>query len=136
MKITPTHVEVDSDLCEIPGLSEPELKIEASTTNDKGKACCSDTGGACDELSAKRCAGTRIPYEYLVYVRLIHRRVRSSTKACFQALGSHLPKPIKSDAVTKADGMGFLQRQQELIAKSSDVLVIGGGALGVQFATE
>lgn len=72
LNITPSHIEVDSDLCEIPGLSEPELKIDASLApSGKGKVCCcmAEGGKGCtDPSQQKRCAGTRIPYEYLVYV--------------------------------------------------------------------
>lgn len=68
LNITPSHVEVDSDLCEIEGLSEPELRL-ASDDDQRGKVCCCATPeGGCTGPQ-KRCAGTRIPYEYLVYVR-------------------------------------------------------------------
>lgn len=71
MNITPTHVEVDSDLCEIEGLSEPELKI--SSDDGRGKICCCKADGTgCVVGKQKRCAGTRIPYEYLVYVSPFH----------------------------------------------------------------
>ncbi|KAM5545753.1 hypothetical protein V8D89_000791 [Ganoderma adspersum] len=69
------------------------------------------------------------------------------------ALGSHLPGPInlwgavadedleKADVLdvsrgTKEGGMAWLKRFQKRIARASSVLVVGGGALGIQFASD
>ncbi|KLO16071.1 FAD/NAD(P)-binding domain-containing protein [Schizopora paradoxa] len=85
---------------------------------------------------------TEIPFEFLVY-----------------ALGSHLPAPIDlwtsdygSDTEeeeegsqrnekpryggTKGEGIAWLKRFQDRVARSQNVLVVGGGALGVQYATD
>ncbi|KAJ7687843.1 hypothetical protein B0H17DRAFT_1069429 [Mycena rosella] len=62
------------------------------------------------------------------------------------ALGSHLPPPLdlwgEQDAKaapyggTKPEGIAWLKRAQEDIAAARSVLVVGGGALGIQFATD
>ncbi|KAJ7579263.1 hypothetical protein C8J56DRAFT_1030584 [Mycena floridula] len=86
---------------------------------------------------------TTLPFEYLVY-----------------ALGSHLPRPLNlwqsspSDLRMlpqgtpateespilyrgmKSDGIAWLKGCQSVIREASSVLVVGGGALGVQFATD
>lgn len=65
-----------------------------------------------------------IPYQYLVY-----------------ALGGSLPPPIdlsKGDG-TKETGLKRLRAERdkiESLGKGGRVLVIGGGALGIQFATD
>ncbi|KAI9060789.1 iron uptake cluster protein [Trametes sanguinea] len=75
-------------------------------------------------------------FEYLVY-----------------ALGSHLPSPINlwgpvadeqvdKDGVvdvvrgTKEGGVAWLKRFQKRVERASSVLVVGGGALGIQYATD
>ncbi|KAH9847730.1 FAD/NAD-P-binding domain-containing protein [Lenzites betulinus] len=74
-------------------------------------------------------------FEYLVY-----------------ALGSHLPSPInlwgtvaddvEKDGVvdvvrgTKEGGMAWLKKFQKRVERASSVLVVGGGALGIQYATD
>ncbi|KAI0668115.1 FAD/NAD-P-binding domain-containing protein [Trametes maxima] len=74
-------------------------------------------------------------FEYLVY-----------------ALGSHLPSPInlwgpvadevEKDGVvdivrgTKEGGVAWLKKFQQRVARASSVLVVGGGALGIQYATD
>ncbi|KAI0824370.1 FAD/NAD-P-binding domain-containing protein [Trametes gibbosa] len=74
-------------------------------------------------------------FEYLVY-----------------ALGSHLPSPInlwgsvadeveKDDVVdvvrgTKEGGVAWLKKFQKRVERASSVLVVGGGALGIQYATD
>ncbi|TFK38590.1 hypothetical protein BDQ12DRAFT_683879 [Crucibulum laeve] len=75
------------------------------------------------------------------------------------ALGSHLPAPLNlwgsspkiSDTVSKpsdadakvfnyhgnkSEAVAWLQKKQELVKKSPTILVVGGGALGIQFATD
>ncbi|GJE90645.1 hypothetical protein PsYK624_067890 [Phanerochaete sordida] len=67
------------------------------------------------------------------------------------ALGSHLPapinvwgpvdteaerdKPILHDG-TKAQGLKWLERFRAMIERTSSVLVVGGGALGIQYSTD
>ncbi|KAG7085379.1 hypothetical protein E1B28_002943 [Marasmius oreades] len=78
---------------------------------------------------------TRVDFDYLVY-----------------ALGSQLPDPLNlwgplpsasiikaanpSYNGTKKDSVAWLKQNQKVIEESSSVLVVGGGALGVQFATD
>ncbi|EMD36055.1 hypothetical protein CERSUDRAFT_115968 [Gelatoporia subvermispora B] len=67
------------------------------------------------------------------------------------ALGSHLPAPInlwgpvgnESEAKggpvqlgTKAGGINWLSRFRDQVEHASSVLVVGGGALGIQYATD
>lgn len=68
------------------------------------------------------------------------------------ALGSHLPSPIdlwghekgrmKSSLElptyggTKSEGISSLRERQERVEAATSVLVVGGGALGIQFATD
>ncbi|KAI8977726.1 FAD/NAD-P-binding domain-containing protein [Trametes punicea] len=68
------------------------------------------------------------------------------------ALGSHLPSPINlwgpvadevdKDGVvdvvrgTKEGGVAWLKRFQKRVERASSVLVVGGGALGIQYATD
>ncbi|KAJ3565920.1 hypothetical protein NP233_g7332 [Leucocoprinus birnbaumii] len=66
------------------------------------------------------------------------------------ALGSHLPSPLdlwgtsadpedkKSPRYRgeKSEGSEWLRAKQQLIEKAPTVLVVGGGALGIQFATD
>lgn len=61
----------------------------------------------------------QIPYSHLVY-----------------ALGSHLPDPLRTEARFKADGTNWMREIQERIKGSQEIVLVGGGALGVQFATD
>lgn len=53
-----------------------------------------------------------------------------------QATGSIMPRPLWSNSRTKVSGMRFLQEQQDVIARASSILIVGGGALGIQYATD
>ncbi|KAK4052485.1 hypothetical protein OIV83_002287 [Microbotryomycetes sp. JL201] len=61
----------------------------------------------------------RVRFDYLVY-----------------ALGCTLPPPLVTPALTKIEGMSFLQQQTQSIAQASSILIAGGGALGIQYATD
>ncbi|KAJ1029916.1 hypothetical protein NDA16_000832 [Ustilago loliicola] len=61
----------------------------------------------------------QIPYSHLVY-----------------ALGSHLPDPLRTEARFKADGTHWMREIQERVKASNEIVLVGGGALGVQFATD
>lgn len=116
VSITEDHVDLDRDLCEIPGLTEAEDLIEMS--GRPGKVCCG--GDACGMSgNGRRCRGTKIPYAYLVY-----------------ALGSIMPRPLQSTARTKEKGAAFLRHQQEEIEQAQNILIVGLGALGIQYATD
>lgn len=58
-----------------------------------------------------------IPYTHLIY-----------------ALGSHMPDPLKHESYTKKDSMHWMERNQNRIRESQDIILVGGGALGVQLA--
>ncbi|PPQ72680.1 hypothetical protein CVT24_012658 [Panaeolus cyanescens] len=66
-----------------------------------------------------------IPFDYAIY-----------------ALGSHLPPSLDlwKDCTTyhgsKAEGCAWLQGKQKEVEGAPTVLVVGGGALGIQFATD
>ncbi|KAN0060297.1 hypothetical protein ACQY0O_007626 [Thecaphora frezii] len=60
-----------------------------------------------------------IPYTHLVY-----------------ALGSHLPDPLRTEARFKRDGIDWMREIQERIKVSNEIVLVGGGALGVEFATD
>lgn len=47
-----------------------------------------------------------------------------------------MPRPLWSNARTKVSGMRFLQEQQDVISRASSILIVGGGALGIQYATD
>lgn len=71
----------------------------------------------------------KISFDYLVY-----------------ALGSHLPEPIDlwgsislasvPHDGTKAQGIEFLKRARNQIKEAPSILVVGGGALGIQYTTD
>lgn len=60
-----------------------------------------------------------IPYTHLVY-----------------ALGSHLPDPLRTVAKTKPEGMAWMAHAQQQIKDAKRIVLVGGGALGVEFATD
>lgn len=47
-----------------------------------------------------------------------------------------MPRPLFSNSRTKAAGMRFLQGQQDVISRAKSILIVGGGALGIQYATD
>ncbi|KAE8232324.1 hypothetical protein CF326_g2649 [Tilletia indica] len=61
----------------------------------------------------------RIPYTHLIY-----------------ALGSHLPDPLRTEARTKGEGMNWMREIQDRVRDAEDIVLVGGGALGVQFASD
>jgi NADH dehydrogenase FAD-containing subunit len=62
---------------------------------------------------------TSIPYSHLIY-----------------ALGSHLPDPLRTEARTKEQGMTWMKEIQRRIRRSHEIVLVGGGALGVEFASD
>ncbi|PWY97427.1 hypothetical protein BCV70DRAFT_213617 [Testicularia cyperi] len=61
----------------------------------------------------------QIPYSHLIY-----------------ALGSHLPDPLRTEARLKRDGMSWMREMQERVKASHEIVLVGGGALGIEFATD
>ena len=60
---------------------------------------------------------------------------------CIYALGSIMPRSLQMDAKTlsngtKASGCNWLQHRQKVIENSEKVIIAGGGALGIQLATD
>lgn len=60
-----------------------------------------------------------IPYSHLIY-----------------ALGSHMPEPLRHDSYTKKDGIDWMKERQRRIHESNEIIIVGGGALGVELATD
>ncbi|MCO5550072.1 hypothetical protein L7F22_003551 [Adiantum nelumboides] len=52
------------------------------------------------------------------------------------ALGSHLPDPLRTEARTKTEGMSWMRDIQARVKASQEIVLVGGGALGVEFATD
>ncbi|KAH9819296.1 hypothetical protein DFH28DRAFT_1105683 [Melampsora americana] len=55
------------------------------------------------------------------------------------ALGSHLPPPLNlpnQSIRSKSNGIDFLNHQESQISKSNQILIVGGGPLGIQYATD
>ena len=60
-----------------------------------------------------------IPYSHLIY-----------------ALGSHMPEPLRHDSYTKKDGIHWMKDYQQRVHESNEIIIVGGGALGVEMATD
>lgn len=60
-----------------------------------------------------------IPYSHLIY-----------------ALGSHMPDPLRHDSFCKEKGVQWMRKAHQRIEKSDDIILVGGGALGVELATD
>jgi len=63
--------------------------------------------------------GEPISYEYLVI-----------------ATGTYAPPPSTLNVKGKADGIALLQRNQRRVERANKIVVVGGGAVGVQLATD
>lgn len=118
-KITSTHVLVSVQGAE--GANEPALAqlghggagAGARAGAEQGTEAASTGPGLwpIDQVS--------VPYDYLVY-----------------ALGSKMPDPLRSSARTKEAGMTWMKQMQKRIAAADSIVVVGGGALGVQYALD
>ncbi|KAG0658932.1 hypothetical protein C6P46_005552 [Rhodotorula mucilaginosa] len=108
------YVELDRDLLEherdLEGDEEEVDRLTAELEHSQLEA---------DGTRAKKEAARRLKWDYLIY-----------------ALGCTLPPPLASVARTKKDGVSFLEAQQAAIDKASSILIVGGGALGIQYATD
>lgn len=60
-----------------------------------------------------------IPYTHLIY-----------------ALGSHMPDPLRHESFTKTDGVEWMKHNNQRIEESQEIVIVGGGALGVEMATD
>ncbi|KAA1078265.1 hypothetical protein PGT21_032126 [Puccinia graminis f. sp. tritici] len=55
------------------------------------------------------------------------------------ALGSHMPMPLHlpiDQHRSKTNGVAFLEAQKAAIAKAEKIVIVGGGALGIQYACD
>lgn len=60
-----------------------------------------------------------IPYSHLIY-----------------ALGSHMPDPLRHESYSKEKGVEWMQTAHKRIEDSNEIILVGGGALGVELATD
>ncbi|KAK4057017.1 hypothetical protein OIO90_001917 [Microbotryomycetes sp. JL221] len=108
-------LEVDKDLADDVREGQTESQ---SQEHDKAVA---ELGDKLDKIGVteKGSHRRRVRFDYLVY-----------------ALGCTLPPPLVTPAITKRDGISFLEQQTSAIAQASSILIAGGGALGIQYATD
>ncbi|GAA6014387.1 hypothetical protein JCM10207_005444 [Rhodosporidiobolus poonsookiae] len=67
----------------------------------------------------KEAATRRLSWDYMVF-----------------ALGCALPPVLSSSYTDKKGGVAFLDDKQEAISKATNILIAGGGALGIQYASD
>ncbi|BGP26297.1 hypothetical protein JCM10295v2_005243 [Rhodotorula toruloides] len=112
--ITDEYIELDRELLEnerdVGGDEDQVEKLTSELEEAKLDA---------DSPREKRQVTRRLAWDYLIY-----------------ALGCTLPPPLTTTARTKKDGVAFLESQQRLIASASSILIAGGGALGIQYASD
>lgn len=152
---TKKYVEVDRTLCEVDGITENCVvehehpiecgafkKAQADGTLEEGFNCMCLNG---DDGPISNKNTTKVRYDYLVFVStLASYCCRSITfltisrflPLCIQATGSIMPRPLFSNSRSKEAGMRFLQGQQNVIRRAKSILIVGGGALGIQYATD
>ncbi|GAA6037498.1 hypothetical protein JCM8097_008218 [Rhodosporidiobolus ruineniae] len=109
VSITEDYVEVDRDLL------EHERDLDGDEDEVSKLAHELETA----KLDGQTGATRRLSWDYLIY-----------------ALGCTLPPPLQSPHIVKKDGVAFLSSQCKLISKATKIVVAGGGALGVQYATD
>lgn len=125
------HNEADSDEDEVAHgfeSSSPHIVLQATVTDISATHVTvtptnSSSSHHLSQFSKKKSLwaidSVQIPYSHLVY-----------------ALGSHLPDPLRTEARFKADGTDWMREIQERVKASHEIVLVGGGALGVQFATD
>ncbi|BGP56931.1 hypothetical protein JCM8202v2_004567 [Rhodotorula sphaerocarpa] len=108
------YVELDRDLLEherdLDGDEQEVDRLTAELEQAQLEA---------DGQREKRQAPRRLKWDYLIY-----------------ALGCTLPPPLASVARTKKEGVTFLEAQRQAIHRADSILIVGGGALGIQYATD
>jgi NADH dehydrogenase FAD-containing subunit len=105
--------------------SSPHVVLQATVTNitsthvivQSNNAAAAQVTGAKKKLWSVD--SVSIPYSHLVY-----------------ALGSHLPDPLRTEARTKRDGISWMRDIQNRVKASQEIVLVGGGALGVEFASD
>lgn len=124
------HEDAESDDAVAPGFenSSPHIVLQATVTDISPThvtvtPTSTSNSHHLSQFSKKKSLwsidSVQIPYLHLVY-----------------ALGSHLPDPLRTEARFKADGTHWMREIQERVKDSNEIVLVGGGALGVQFATD
>lgn len=118
--------EANKATCSAFEESSPHIVLQATVTSltpthvvvqsNEASAAAERTGGkkklwSIDSIS--------IPYTHMIY-----------------ALGSHLPDPLRTEARTKSQGVKWMQDIQARVKNSQEIVLVGGGALGVEFASD
>jgi hypothetical protein len=149
VNVTKKYIEVDRNLCEVDGITEncvvdnevpigcgayTKAKLNGTLEDGFNCTCLNGSDGPLEHVSKT----TKIKYDYLVYVGVNFREPLHDNDADFslKAAGSTMPRPLYTNTRTKAEGMKFLQDQQDVIRRASSILIVGGGALGIQYATD
>lgn len=162
-KVTKRYVEVDRNLCDVEGITETCVVDEDSSapmgcgaytraknagTLAEGFNCTCLNGENGLTMLQKQGKTTKIRFDYLIFVSpgWLGRTSAVNARGAdvhvtlagnpAQAVGSIMPRPLWTNSRTKRDGMQFLQDQQDVISRASSVLIVGGGALGIQYATD
>ncbi|KAG6840156.1 hypothetical protein C0991_008561 [Blastosporella zonata] len=84
---------------------------------------------------------TTVLYDYMVYALGSHMPTPLNLWA-LDSSGSYVPpKPVKGRQLPvyrgmKSEGISWLKEHQKIVEDAPSVLVVGGGALGIQFATD
>ncbi len=120
--ITESHVIVQPARSGDPNFAELDGSLSSTSPSSSSQANASASHAAGNGSGGKKLwaiDSVSIPYSHLVY-----------------ALGSHLPDPLRTEARTKADGMSWMKRIQARVRESHEIVLVGGGALGVEFATD
>lgn len=81
----------------------------------------------------------RVPYAYLVSTnedRRVSNELLTDSDTQVIATGTKLTPPSTLPSSDKADGVTYLREHADKVEKSSNIAIIGGGAVGVQMATD
>ncbi|PKI84726.1 hypothetical protein MVES1_000999 [Malassezia vespertilionis] len=102
-------------LCgEVTRVSDNYVTIKQQTPE-----CGDQMNGSLPKKSLWSLDTMEIPYTHLVY-----------------ALGSHMPDPLYRNSYSKVRGVEWMKRTNHRIRESKDIVIVGGGALGVELATD
>jgi len=115
---TPPHVFLQGTVTEIKK-DHVLVEVAPPASDSDSKSSGGGSAGSKKPLWNITSRSIQIPYTHLVY-----------------ALGSHLPDPLRTEARTKKQGMNWMREIQERVRDAEDIVLVGGGALGVQFASD
>ncbi|MCO5549511.1 hypothetical protein L7F22_002983 [Adiantum nelumboides] len=99
--------------------SSPHLVLQANVTNITSTHVEVESVVTSSSKSVWSIDKVAIPFSHIVY-----------------ALGSHLPDPLRTESRTKSHGVEWMQKFQKRVKDSQEIVLVGGGALGVEFATD